>query len=155
MAAAVSMGGCGYGMGGGESSVLGPNSSTLKIQGVEHTTVYPWLGQVIRTKLRDEVAARNLAVWVDSGNADYSIQIKVSNFTVRTALHDDERRAVLSTAMLQLEGVVRRSADNTEIWRSGLISYSDTVESVNEEQAADALAAQAVRILVSRMRQNF
>ena len=64
--------GCGYVWRGqegslSENSVLGNGSKTLKIKSVEQTSLYPWLTYQVRSLVRDDINARNLAKWVDDG----------------------------------------------------------------------------------------
>ena len=66
--------GCGYVWRGqegslSENSVLGNGSKTLKIKSVEQTSLYPWLTYQVRSLVRDDIHARNLAKWVDDGQA--------------------------------------------------------------------------------------
>jgi hypothetical protein len=166
--------GCGYGFTGGQGTVLDGKSQarqayfdgsgqtapllqqihTLSIKSIEHHTLYPWLGQIIRSSLRDEIGARKIAAWVDSGVADYSLQIVVHAFTLRTSLHNEQDVSLLYSANIRLTGIIYDSA-GIEVWRSGAVSYSDTYDSYNERAAAEQLSAQAVKLLVAEMRNTF
>ncbi|MDR1242446.1 MAG: LPS assembly lipoprotein LptE [Deltaproteobacteria bacterium] len=168
----LSLAGCGYGFSGGQSTVLdvettaqlsGPvyarpdtplRMHTLRIKSVEHPTLYPWLGQAIRSNLRDEISARQIAAWADEGNADYQIQIIVHSFTLRTAVHDARDVSLLYTAAIRLTGIVYDSAGK-EVWRSTRLSYSDTYDTYNERNAAESLSSQIIKLLVSEMRNTF
>ncbi|MDR2799799.1 MAG: hypothetical protein LBB52_00850, partial [Desulfovibrio sp.] len=77
LALALFCAGCGYTLASDSPSVLGAGTKTLKVKGVDYPTLQPWLPNSIRSVLRDEVGARYLAQWVDSGPADFEIQINV------------------------------------------------------------------------------
>lgn len=146
---------CGYGLNSRQETVLGPGTVTMKMKGVEHPTLYPWMGQVIRSSLRDELGARKVAVWVDDGPADYSIQINVSSFTIRSYLESSQDVTVIYTGAIQLQAIVYRGSDNSEVWRSGMESYSDYYEDYSDRSAAEQLSLQAIRRLVAQMRNTF
>jgi hypothetical protein len=168
----LSLSGCGYGFSGGQSTVLGAETTaqlsasayaspdapirmhTLRIKSVEHPTLYPWLGQAIRSSLRDEIGARQIAVWADEGNADYQIQIIVHSFTLRTAVHDAYDASLLYSAAIGLTGIVYDGAGK-EVWRSPRLSYSDTYDTYSERNAAEELSAQIIKLLVAEMRNTF
>ena len=81
--------GCGYVWRGqegslSENSVLGNGSKTLKIKSVEQTSLYPWLTYQVRSLVRDDINARNLAKWVDDGQADYTLTVRIPSFKVRS-----------------------------------------------------------------------
>jgi hypothetical protein len=161
----IGLSGCGYGFSGGQSTVLErgemtrregqPDSiPTLAIKNIEHHTLFPWFAQVIRTSLRDEIGARTIAVWADSGNVDYEMQIVVHSFTLRTALQRADDTSLLYSANILMTGIIYNS-EGVEIWRSSRISYSDTYDAYNERSAAEQLAVQAVKLLVAEMRNTF
>lgn len=156
---ALSLAGCGYGLGADSPSVLTepvPGTlPTLKVKSVENPTLYPWLSYVIRSELRDEVAARSLARWVDSGRADYEISLKVQSFTFRSWLTNREDQAVLYEASMIIEAIVYRGDTNAEIWRSGPIAYNQNYENVQERTAAGDLTRELVRRLLTSMRRAF
>ena len=162
LAAAVcfGLGGCGYRLGADMPSVFNQNGTgtslkTLKIKSVENPTMDPSLAYVVRSKLRDEVGARHLAAWVDSGRADYEISVIVQSYTYRSWIHDDEDISQLYSANMTLEGIVYQGNTNTVIWRSGTINYYQTYETVSQTSATDDLLRNLIRQLVDRMRQNF
>jgi hypothetical protein len=171
--------GCGYGFSSGTATVLdidaramasapvsngqdtaAPNykpdfrEHTLKIKSIDHHTLYPWLAQVIRSTLRDEIGARKIAVWLDAGNADYSIQLIIHSFTMRTSVHDENDTSMLFSADIQMTGIVYDSADK-EVWRSSRLYYSDMYESYMERNAAEMLSSQIIKLLVAEMRNTF
>lgn len=147
---------CGYHLASDSPSVLGDGSKTLKIKGVDYPTLQPWLPYSIRSSLRDEVGARYLAQWVDSGPADYEIQINVKSYTTREWMRDEVDTVTrLYDASMTLEAIVYDGSTNKEIWRSGLVSYSDRLQNPNEQLAAGELITQIVRQLTDKMRDVF
>lgn len=146
--------GCGYSLSSDMPSVLGEPSASLKLTGVEQPTLYPWVVYTLRSALRDEINARNLARWVDSGNADYNMHIKVNFLTMRGAVSSDEDRTLLYNGSTSLTAVIYNGADNTELWRN-TVNYSNNFASNDEESAARELFTQAVRRLADSMRNTF
>ncbi|CAK7016663.1 MAG: hypothetical protein DELT_02263 [Desulfovibrio sp.] len=150
---------CGYGFGADAETVLVPVTPgvtpTLKIKSVDNPTLYPWLAHVIRSEVRDEIAARKLAVWVDSGKADYELTIKVDSFLFRSWLTDKDDVTTLYSGSLTFEGILYKASTNEEIWRSGNIGYSQNYEQVQERTAASELTRELARRLASRMQQAF
>lgn len=151
--------GCGYGFGNEGPSVLatpeGGGQPTLKFKSVENPSLYPWLSYVVRTEMRDEIADRKLATWVDSGKADYEMTIKVNSFTFRSWITDTDDATTLYSASMTLDATVYRGNSNEVVWRSGPIGYSQSYETVQERTAASDLTRELARRLGSAMRQAF
>ena len=147
--------GCGYRPGSATPSVVGDGTKTLKIKGVDYPTLEPWLPFAIRSRLRDEVNARYLAKWVDSGSADYEIQINVIAYTTRTWMRSELDTTILYDSNMIIEGIVYEGSTNREVWRSGKISYMDRLENVDDKAVAEDLVTQLMRMLVDRMRNTF
>ena len=156
---AMSLTACGYGFGSESASVLTPASPgvkpTIKVKSVENPTLYPWLSYALRSELRDELAARNMATWVDSGKADYEIALKVDSFTIRSWLTDSDDATSLYSANMNVIAIVYKGDTNEEVWRSSNISYSQSYESVQERAVAADLTRELVRRLVLNMRRAF
>jgi hypothetical protein len=153
-------GGCGYTLGSESPSVLTRHSGstrvpTLKVKSVDNPTLYPWLPYSLRNELRNELAARNLAVWVDSGRADYEIDLKISSYTYRSSVYDYNDVTQLYSANITVVATVYEGGTNQVIWRSGGISYADSRERLEEKGAASYLIQNIVRQLADRMRQVF
>lgn len=157
--AALALASCGYGFGADSASVLEPPSPgtlpTLKIKSVENPTLYPWLPHILRAEVRDEIAARDIAHWVDSGKADYEISIKVARFTNRSWLTDPNDITLLYNVDMALEAIVYRGDSNEEIWRSGQISYSQSYEQIQERVAGGEITRELARRLASAMQHAF
>ena len=156
---AVSLAGCGYGFGTESASVLEPTAPgtlpTIKVKSVENPTLYPWLSYLVRSELRDELAARGIAQWVDSGRADYEISIKIESFQMRSWFTDSEDRTTLFSPTMTLTGIVHRGDSNAEVWRSSALSYTQSYETAQERVAAADLTRELVRRLITRMRSAF
>lgn len=147
--------GCGYRPGSETPSVIGDGTRTLKVKGVDYPTLEPWLPFAIRSSLRDEVNARYLARWVDSGSADYEIQINVVSYTTRQWMSSELDTTILYDSNMVIEAIVYDGSTNKEIWRSGKISYADRLEKVDSKAAAGDIVTQTIRVLVDRMRNTF
>ena len=145
----------GYTMGADSPSVFGNGDKTLKVKDVDYPTLQPWLPYAIRSALRDEINARHMVQWVDSGAADYEIRIKVLSYTTREWMRDEIDRSVLYDASMVLEATVFDGSTNKEVWRSGQLYYSDRIEQANEQLAASDLVVQIVRQLADKMRNTF
>lgn len=151
--------GCGYVWRGqegslSESSVLGNGSKTLRIKSVEQTSLYPWLTYQVRSLVRDDINARNLAKWVDDGPADYTLTVRIPSFKVRS--YGQYRSATqLYTATINIEFIVYDGKTNTEVWRSRKIHYSEKYENSNEESAIKSILEMAVRRCMDALQQRF
>lgn len=159
LALALLLAGCGYTWRGqegsrSENSVLGDGSKTLKIKSVEQTTLYPWLPYMVRSLIRDDITARGLAKWEDSGETDYTLTIRLNSFQVR-GYGQVSYQNILFTGTANMELFLYNGRTNTEVWRSGPLYYSDHFENANEEQAIQEILRMAVRRLVDRLQQRF
>lgn len=159
LACALVLFGCGYGFGGDGPSVLaateGGGLPTIKFKSVESPTLHSWLPHIIRTEIRDEIAGRDLARWVDSGRADYELAITVNNFIFRSWITDKDDDTMLFSASMSLQGTVYKGNSNEVVWRSGMIGYSQSYETVQERVAAADLTRELARRFASAMRQAF
>lgn len=157
--ACLMLAGCGYVWRGqegslSENSVLGTGDKTLRIKSVDQSTLYPWLTYQIRSLVRDDINARNLAKWVDDGPADYTLTVRVPSFQIRS--YGQYRSASeLYTATINMEFVVYDGKTNTEVWRSGSIYYSENYENANEETAIRSILELAVRRCMDALQQRF
>ncbi len=148
--------GCaGYQLAADQPSILGNGSKTLKVKGVDQPTLYPWLPYSLRTALRNEINNRDMAKWVDSGPADYEIQLKVISFTTREWMRSENDQTLLYDTQLSLEAFIYDGKTNQQIWRSGVISYDDRVETPDEQSVSDDIIAQVMRRLADKMRAAF
>ncbi len=161
LCAALLLAGCGYHLGADSPTVLNKNGTftgslpTLKIKEVDNPTLYPWLNYMLRGSLRDEVGARQVAKWVDSGRADYEISVKVDHYTYRSWTYDRDDVPLLYDANITLNATVYRGNTNEVVWRSGMMGYTQRYEKVAEKVAAADIVQNLIRQLVDRMRQEF
>ncbi|MDR2669969.1 MAG: LPS assembly lipoprotein LptE [Desulfovibrio sp.] len=147
--------GCGYTLATDSPSVLGDGLKTLKVKGVDYPTLHPWLPNTLRSLLRDEIGARRLARWVDSGPADFTIQINVLSFTNREWISSELDTTELFASSITLEAVVYSGAENREVWRSDKISYSEYEAQVDEKALSGSILKQIIRRLCDEMRNTF
>ncbi|MBP3729987.1 MAG: hypothetical protein J6I40_00780 [Mailhella sp.] len=153
--------GCGYGLDGFEShgshaqSVLGDGSGTLKIESIEHVTLYPWIPYYIRSVLRDEVNLRRLGRWVDQGDADYLVSVSLPGYRVRSSVSNREDSTLLYNTNIQLEIIIKDGRSGSIVWRSGVISYQDKYATVDDEAVIRDGVTQTMRRALDRMQQKF
>lgn len=157
--ACLLLAGCGYTWRGqegsrSEESVLGNGTKTLRIRSIEQTTLYPWLPYRIRSLVRDDINARGLAVWKESGATDFALTVRVPSFQIRS-YGEYKDRTLLFTATISMEFIVYDGRTNTEVWKSGLINYSEQYESTSEEQAIKDTISLVVRRCVDSLQQRF
>lgn len=156
LAALSALSGCaGYHLTSEETGIFGDGSKTLKIKSVDNPTMYSWLPYMLRSALRDEIAARSLAVWKDDGRADYEVKLRVHYFRLRGDVRDSDDRTQLYTASMAAEATVYDGATNAVVWESKIVSYSDSYDTYNERDTAEKVGIELVRRLVDRMRQRF
>ena len=152
------MGACGYRWQGFDDpavgSVTGDGSKTLKIDRVEQSSMFPWVPYYLRSLIRDEVNLRKLARWVDSGDADYTMTVRMPSFQIRSYASDAEDVTLLNAATVQLEIVIADGTTGDVVWRSGVVAYSENYENTRESVAIREVLAQAVYRVLDRMQQQ-
>lgn len=136
-------------------NVLGDGTKTLKVKSVDYPTLDAWLPYSLRSSLRDEVNARQLAKWVDSGSADYEISIKVLSFTSHEWIHNENLGIVLFNQKLEIEAIVFDGHTNKEIWRSGTLSYAERQETGGDKSSSQDIIQQVIRELCSKLQNSF
>lgn len=152
---------CGYELEGFSSassraeSVLGDGNSTLKIEHVEQVTMHPWVAYYLRGLVRDEINLRRMARWVDSGQADYTLDIVMPRFYIRSSVSNRVDNTLLSETTVTIEIIVRSGRSGAVVWRSGAISYYDKFETVDESSAIRDGLKEAVYRALDRMQQKF
>jgi hypothetical protein len=92
---------------------------------------------------------------VDSGSADYEIQVNVLSFTSREWIRTEIDTTQLFRIQLTVEAILYDGSTNREVWRSGKISYSERQEEAEERIGAADIITQTVRQLVDAMRNTF
>ena len=156
---ALPLAGCGYQWQGSEnasaSSVLGVGVSTVKIVGVEQSSLYPWVPYYLRSLMRDEITLRRLAKWQDDGEADYTLEMRMPSFSVSSYVSNTEDITLINAATVYLEVIVYEGGSGAVAWRSGLVGYSDHFENQREHVAIRELLREVVRRTVDRMQLRF
>ena len=109
---------------------------------------------MIRSQIRDDINARGLAVWKDSGETDFTLTVRVPSFQIRS-YGEYKNQTLLFTATIRMEFIVFDGKTNTEVWRSGLNSYSEQYENANEEQAIRETVRMAIRRCMDNLQQRF
>ncbi len=157
----IALAGCGYDCdipftnGARVHSVLGDGSSTIKIEKVDHVTLYPWVSYYLRGVLRDEINLRRLGRWVDQGEADYLISAAMPGFRVRSAVSNREDSTLLNASDIKLEISVRNGRTGALVWQSGVISYEDWHEVVDEGAIIRNGLTETTRRALDLMQQKF
>jgi hypothetical protein len=136
-------------------SVLGDGSSTLRIGVIEEESLYPDLPYYLRSLLRDEINLRKLARWVDSGDADYVMDVRVSSFQIYAYVSDADAASLLNAAAVELELVVRHGTGGSVAWSSGNIVYSEHYEDPREAEVIREVLEQAVNRALDGMQMEF
>ncbi len=155
---AVSMlllGGCGYQFAGKEKGIFGSPTATLRLAEVENPSMYAWLPQRLRSAMHDEVNRRNLATWVDAAPSDYTMRIKISEFTLRSHVKDSTDTTLLYTANLNFEATVYSGSTNSVVWRSGSRSLARTYDTKDPQTAGTDAAKLLVQYICDSMRNSF
>lgn len=148
--------GCaGYTLTADSPSVLGDGSKTIKIKGVENPTLYTNLPYIVRSDLRDELTARNLARWRDEGPTDYTLQIRITRMTIRSWGEIDEDTTTAFTSNMSMEFIVYDGKSNNIVWRSGVQSYTDTVSTTDESSIIEVSSQRLTEKLLDAMRREF
>lgn len=148
--------GCaGYTLSADAPSILGDGSKTIKIKGVENPTFYADLPYIVRSDVRNEVTARNLAVWRDSGPTDYTLQIRITRLTVRRWGGLDEDTRTVFTSTMGMEFIVYDGKTNAVFWRSGVQTYSENINTYEEESALEVSSKRLTEKLLDAMRRDF
>ena len=147
--------GCGYKLASDEPSVLGSGEKTVKIKRVENPTLYPWLSPQIRTIVHDEVNYRKLGRWVDSGEADYELDVEVTRFRVSDHGYSREGTSVMYSASMTMIISVYDGSTNKLVWNSGRIDLSRVYDTDGAQAAAQELSRELVRRGMDRMRFAF
>ena len=149
--------GCGYTWRGqegsrSENSVLGNGTKTLKIKSVDQTSLYTWLTYRVRSLVRDDINARGLAKWVDDGPSDLTLTVRIPSFQVRSYGNSS---STLYTGIIAIEFIVYDGKTNTQVWRSGIIYYSDTFNNSSEEEAIRSILEMSIRRCMDALQQRF
>ncbi len=156
MAFCLMLAGCaGYTLTADSPSILGNGSKTIKIKGVENPTLYANLPYIVRSDVRNEITARNLAVWRDSGPTDYTLQIRITRLTLRRWAGLEEDTETIFTSTMGMEFIVYDGKTNAVFWRSGVRTYSENVDTYEEGTAMELSSQRLTEELLDAMRRDF
>lgn len=156
MVVLLALTGCaGYTLTADTPSSLGDGTKTLKIKGVQNPTLYSNLPYILRSDLRDEITERKLAIWKDSGPADYELQIRVTQLTLRRWAGMQKEVETLYSSVMGMEYILYNGNTNTVAWQSGVRYYSEVIETYDETAAMRESSRFLTRELVDAMRRNF
>ncbi len=152
--------GCGYTWRGQENSttthsVLGDGSKTLRIRSVEQTTLYAWIPYIIRSQLRDEIAVRGLAKWVDTAPSDFTISVKILGCSMRSDNDITSGMPRLVTTTISMVFSICNGHTNQEIWSSGTIEYADSFTVEDERTVIQSIVRECISRGVDRIQQQF
>ncbi len=156
MAFCLMLTGCaGYSLTADAPSVLGDGSKTIKIKGVENPTLYANLPYIVRSDVRNEITARNLAEWRDSGPTDYTLQIRITRLTLRRWAGLEEDTETIFTSTMGMEFIVYDGKSNDIVWQSGVKTYSENVDTFEEGAAMELSSQRLTEEILDDMRRNF
>ena len=128
---------------------------TLAIKRVDIPTMDYWLEPRLRSLVRDEFTRRGALRWVDKGQADALLVIRVIRYTTSAYLWDANEQSVKRTVALLLAADIVNAQDNTQLWTSGDISVTESYYGDDELPAAEEAAQMAVRVLADRLGNGF
>lgn len=149
---------CGYTLKGTKAdlheSVLGNGEKTIAITKVEQSSLIPWLPYNLRTALYTEMQMRGLAKWTDPQSADYLMEANISSFGTSTAISGSNDETLLSVvSAVLIVNVFDR--DHQLVWTSGTVSYGETYQDLNEDEAIEEILQELVYIVYNKMEYTF
>ncbi|SIN69784.1 LPS assembly lipoprotein LptE [Halodesulfovibrio marinisediminis] len=151
--ASLTLTGCGYSLTNNQPSLFGNGSSTMRIREVKNSTIYPWINQVVRSSMYDEITNRNIAIMTASESSDYSMVIDIEKFTIDSRVLGSKEETLEYTVNLVFNTKVYDDK-NKEIW-SGSASLSRSYPVSDARIAGTQLANLLVQKMVDQMRNTF
>lgn len=156
LAALLALAGCGYKLGAGGPDVLPQGQNTLALSKVDNPTLKTWLEPQLRADIRDELSARNIATWRDSGDSDFSMEIKILRYTESSYLTNEREETLKYVVDLRLEAKLFSSDEKLPVWESGPISVQEYYyNDAGLEEAKKLAVSLASRELADRMGDAF
>ncbi len=151
--------GCGYKVHGLSDSpsqtAIGNGTSTLRVDSVEQSTLYPWLPYYVTSTIRDEIVLRKLAKWSTSLDSDYYLQAEVISFDVSAYDEDYFKSATLSSATVKLVINIYNSMTNELAWTSHAVSYSETYESSKADSSIREVLEEGIKLAFDNLQSSF
>ncbi|MCT4536169.1 hypothetical protein [Halodesulfovibrio sp.] len=152
--ATLALSGCGYTFTNNQPSLFGDGSSTMRIREVKNSTIYPWITQVVRTAMYDEITDRNLAVMTASDKADYSMVIDVEKFTINSRIKGTKDETLEYTVTIIFSTSVYSKA-NKLVWTSDKTTLSRSYPVSDERTAGVEIINLLVEKMADKMRNTF
>lgn len=152
--ATVTLTGCGYTLTNNQPSVLGTGSSTVRIREVKNSTIYPWINQVVRSSMYDEITKRNIAIMTASESSDYSMVIDITAFTINSRISGTKDETLEYTISLTFNTIVYDD-QNQEVWTSGSTGLSRSYPTSDARFAGTQISRLIIERMVDKMRNEF
>ncbi|MEZ6853382.1 LPS assembly lipoprotein LptE [Halodesulfovibrio aestuarii] len=152
--ASLSLTGCGYSLTNNQPSILGNGSSTMRIREVKNATIYPWINQIVRSSMYDEITNRNIAIMTGSESADYSMVIDIEKFTISSRVLGTKDETLEYTVYLVFNATVYDNK-NEQVWSSGSTGRSRSYPVSDARLAGTQIANLLVQKMVDNMRNRF
>ena len=155
LALVLLLGSCGYNLGSEGPVSLKPANRALYIERVDNPTSYTWMESRLRSLFRDEVTRRGWATWVDRKQATGLVIITVEKYLRNTGVYGRDDKTLRYTASLEVSARIISPVDNSVLWDSGRVSWSENFSKGEERSVDDLVTDLAVRQLVDRMTQGY
>lgn len=152
--AALTLTGCGYTFTNNQPSLFGDGSSTMRIREVKNSTIYPWINQVLRTSMYDEITDRDIAVMTGSEDADYSMVIDIQKFTIDSRVRGKKNETLDYTITLTFTVSVYNK-NNELVWASERTSLARSYPTSDARLAGTQISNLLVEKIVDKMRNTF
>ena len=153
--AAITLTGCGYKTTNNQSSLFGDGTSTMQIREVKNATIYPWINQVLRTSMYDEITNRNIAVMTGSSSADYDMVINIKRFSTRSRVLGTKDETLEYTVRLTFVADVYDGVTNQLVWTSNDVTIERPHPTDDERLAGEEITELLVQKLADQMRSTF
>jgi outer membrane lipopolysaccharide assembly protein LptE/RlpB len=126
----------------------------MRIREVKNSTIYPWINQVVRSCMYDEITDRNIAVMTASESSDYSMVIDIEKFTINSRILGTKEETLEYTITLTFSATVYDSK-NEQIWTSNSTSLSRSYPTSDARFAGTQITDLLVQAMVDKMRNTF
>ncbi|WP_052813030.1 LPS assembly lipoprotein LptE [Desulfonatronum thioautotrophicum] len=120
--------GCGYHFSASAPITLPRGVSNIFISEVDNPTLEAWIDPFLRSRFREEFTRRAQVNWVDEGQAEAYVVLRIIAFTTETELSGAQDQTLRERATVVMETEFRSQLDDSLIWSSGHISDSETFE---------------------------
>lgn len=164
LAAALSLGGCGYTF-TGQGTLMGPDPDVVSrldpafrhmaIARVENPSIEPWIEPRLRSLIRDEFTRRRFVTWVDKDKATSLLTVTIKKFTRSTVVAGQQDQSVKLSTGLTLIFRVQRAGDGAVLWDSGEQSQTESFFPGDSDGADLRVTDLAVRRMADLMTENY